>query len=444
MLNYRTEYKNMTKLDPDVIVNQAQDAHERTSVLIEGLSEEQLIGPQLSIVNPLRWEIGHAAYFYEYWVLRQHMKQSPIIANADDLYNSMTIAHDDRWELPLPSTEDTLAYIQVVLDNFKTYMAGGEDSVRDYLAQYSVLHHDMHNEAYTYTRQTLDYPAPALIRPEKYSSPPIQKDSLSGDAHIPGGVFMLGATRQDGFVFDNEKWAHPVEISPFSIAKAAVSNADFLGFVEAGGYEMREYWDDDGWQWRQQSQLLHPVYWRHTGDGWRIKQFDRWEAMPMNAALIHVCWFEAQAYCRWAGRRLPTEAEWEAAAAAEPSADGCSLSKVKRRFPWGDTMPRSDQANLDGYALATVDVAAHAAGDSAFGCRQMIGNVWEWTQNSFSSYPGFEPDMYVDYSQPLFGNTKVLRGGAWATRSRLIRNSWRSYYGPERNDVFAGFRSCAL
>jgi iron(II)-dependent oxidoreductase len=187
-----------------------------------------------------------------------------------------------------------------------------------------------------------------------------------------------------------------------------------------------------------------PVYWRRNAAGWEIKQFDQWIEMPMNAALIHVCWHEAQAYCRWAGRRLPSEAEWEVAAAGEPSPDGSGLSSNKRYFPWGNTRPADDQANLDGLAYGTVDVGAHAAGDSAFGCRQMIGNVWEWTEDTFGPYPGFEADMYQDYSQPLFGITKVLRGGAWTTRARMIRNTWRTYYGPDRNDVFAGFRTCAL
>jgi iron(II)-dependent oxidoreductase len=255
---------------------------------------------------------------------------------------------------------------------------------------------------------------------------------------------MLGATQQDGFVFDNEKWAHSVEIEPFNIARAAVSNGDYLKFVQADGYCKQEYWDDDGWQWLRQGGLEHPVYWRQDADGWKIRQFDQWQALPMNAALIHVCWHEARAYCRWAGRRLPTEAEWEVAAAAEPSADGQSLAAGKRQYPWGNEAPRPDQANLDGFALGTIDVGAHAAGDSAFGCRQMIGNVWEWTQDTFAPYPGFVPDMYQDYSQPLFGITKVLRGGAWTTRARMIRNTWRTYYGPDRNDVFAGFRTCAL
>ena len=431
----------MQKLNPHSIADQLVDAHQRTMALIDGLSDEQLMGPLITTVNPLLWEIGHAAYFYEYWVLRQHMNRPPIREDADRLYDSISIAHDDRWDLPLPELQQTLAYIQSVEDNVKTCLAEGEDAKRDYLAQYAVFHHDMHNEAYTYTRQTLNYHEPDIGR-AGYCI--LDAGGLSGDASIPGGTFMLGASQQDGFVFDNEKWAHRVEIEPFRIARAAVSYGDYLKFVEADGYSKQEYWDEQGWQWRRQTGLVHPVYWRQDADGWKIRQFDRWQAMPMHAALIHVSWHETRAFCCWADRRLPTEAEWEVAAAAEPAADGLSLAASKRRFPWGDDAPRADQANLDGYALGTVDVGAHAAGDSAFGCRQMIGNVWEWTQDTFAPYPGFVPDMYQDYSQPLFGLTKVLRGGAWTTRARMIRNTWRTYYGPDRNDVFAGFRTCAL
>ena len=429
------------RLNPDAIADQLEDAHQRTMALIDGLSRLQLTGPLLATVNPLLWEIGHAAYFYEYWVLRHHMNEPAIREDADRLYDSISIAHDDRWELPLPALQQTLAYIQAVEDKVKASLTTGDDARRDYLTQYAVFHHDMHNEAYTYTRQTLNYPEPDIGRAGHSI---LDAGGLSGDASIPGGTFLLGATQQDGFVFDNEKWAHSVEIEPFRIARAAVSNGGYLKFVQADGYSKQEYWDNEGWQWCKQAGLEHPVFWRHGADGWEIRQFDQWQALPMHAALIHVSWHEASAYCRWAGRRLPAEAEWEVAAAAEPAADGQSLAATKRHFPWGNEAPRADQANLDGYALGTVDVGAHAAGDSAFGCRQMIGNVWEWTQDSFAPYPGFVPDMYGDYSQPLFGITKVLRGGAWPTRARMIRNTWRTYYGPDRNDVFAGFRTCAI
>ena len=431
----------MSRLDPTIIAEQIQDAHRRTLALLQGLSPDQLMGPKLASVNPLRWEVGHAAYFYEYWVLRQHLGRTSIRNDSDSLYDSITIAHDDRWDLPLPRMQDTMAYIEAVLGKVRDCLLNGEDERRDYLAQYTVFHHDMHNEAYTYTRQTLDYPTPDIGRAGACI---LNAGGLAGDASIPGGSFMLGASPQDGFVFDNEKWAHEVEVAPFRIARAAVSNLNYRAFVESGGYANKSLWSDEGWQWRQRTQLQMPVYWRKNSDGWQIKQFDHWNTMPINAALIHVCWHEAQAYCRWAGRRLPTEAEWELAASAELAADGKTLSGTKRRFPWGDSAPRADQANLNGDALGTVDVGAHAAGDSAFGCRQMIGNVWEWTQDSFNPYPGFVADMYQDYSQPLFGHTRVLRGGAWTTQTRMIRNSWRTYYGPDRNDVFAGFRTCAL
>ena len=430
----------MRNVDASTIKEQMDDAHLRTRALINGLSEYQLMGPKLPIINPLLWEIGHVSYFYEFWVLRQHLGRSPILANADQLYDSITIAHDERWDLPLPGLAETLSYIDAVQHEVSTCLRSDHDETLKYLAQYAVFHHDMHNEAFTYTRQTLSYPAPDFGT----TPTPGPGDKVAGDAFVPGGHFMLGAMPGDQFVFDNEKWAHQIEIRPFRISRTAVSNADYLAFVEAGGYSERNYWDDAGWAWREANHLQHPLYWLPKGQNWQLRWFDRLVDLPLNAALIHVSWYEAQAYCRWAQRRLPTEAEWEAAAAAEEDSRGMTLSGIKREFPWGDYKPTTRHANLDGYALGCIDVSACSEGDSAFGCRQMTGNVWEWTEDTFKPYPGFTPDMYADYSEPLFNITKVLRGGCWATRGRMLRNTWRTYYGPERNDVFAGFRTCAL
>lgn len=423
------------------LAEQMRDARRRTLTLIAGLDGHQLMGPRLPTVNPLRWEVAHAAFFYEYWVLRQHYGEKPGRPDVDALYDSITIAHDDRWDLPLPDMADTLAYMAGVLERVEGHLAAGPDPRRDYLARYAVFHEDMHTEAFTYTRQTLEYPPPAIAAA---ADPDWRAGPLAGDAAIPGGEFHLGARPEDGFCFDNEKWAHPRKVAPFRIARAAVSNGEYAAFVDAGGYESADYWDDDGWAWRSAAGLHHPRYWRRGLAGWEQRHFQAWRPLAPDAAVIHVSWYEARAYCRWAGRRLPTELEWEVAAAARPSADGTTLDPVKRRYPWGDAPPDAARANLDGHALGTIDVGALAAGDSAFGCRQMVGNVWEWTDTVFEPYPGFEPDMYQDYSQPLFGTTRVLRGGGWATRARLIRNTWRNYYGPDRNDVFAGFRTCAL
>ena len=429
---------------PAELAEQVRDARARTLALVLDLDEDQLVGPRLAIVNPLRWEIGHVAYFHELWVLRGHCGEPPVRPDADRLYDSISIPHDDRWDLPLPSTPGTLAYMQTVLEREVAHLtAAGPSAPRDYLVQYAVFHEDMHTEAFTYTRQTLAYPRPRLTlagQPE----PSWEAGPLPGDVGVPGGVFWLGASPAAGFVFDNEKWAHPVEVAPFRIARAAVTNGELVAFVEDGGYRRPDLWGEDGWAWRQARRLEHPCYWRQGPAGWELRCFDAWGPLPPHAAAIHVSWYEAQAYCRWAGRRLPTEVEWEAAAAGEATADGCALAAHKRRYPWGEEPPAPHRANLDGPAMGVIDVAALPEGDSAFGCRQMLGNVWEWTDTTFGPYPGFTPDMYRDYSQPLFGTTKVLRGGCWATRSRLIRNTWRNYYGPDRNDVFAGFRTCAL
>jgi iron(II)-dependent oxidoreductase len=298
----------------------------------------------------------------------------------------------------------------------------------------------MHGEALTYMRQTLSYPAPKL------GSPPAALGSgpLPGDVVIPGGTFYLGATPDQPFVFDNEKWAHPVEVAPFRIARAPVTNAEFAAFVEEGGYQRRQWWSSQGWVWRTKTQAPHPLYWQRDGQGWLRQHFDTLVPLEPHAPLAHATWYEAEAYCHWAGRRLPTEAEWEMAASAEPTPDGTGITGRKRRYPWGDEPPTPERANLDTHFLGCVDVAAFPGGDSAFGCRQMAGNVWEWTESAFYPFPGYLVDYpYREYSAPWFGYRKVLKGGAWATRSRLAYNTYRNFFPPARNDVYAGFRTCA-
>jgi iron(II)-dependent oxidoreductase len=236
-------------------------------------------------------------------------------------------------------------------------------------------------------------------------------------------------------------------MQPFAIARAAVTQAEFLAFVEDRGYFRQELWTREGWEWRESKQAEHPVYWRKEAPGkWLRRNFDRWVRLEAHRPVIHVNWHEAQAYCRWAGRRVPSEAEWEAAAAAELSARGNGLLSRKRRYPWGDShpgaLPDAICANTDMAAMGCVSVGALPASDSAAGCRQMFGNVWEWTESDFRPYPGFVADPYKEYSAPWFGTHKVLRGGCWATRGRLLRNTYRNFYTPERRDIWAGFRTC--
>jgi iron(II)-dependent oxidoreductase len=415
-------------------------ARDRTLSLATGLDGARLLGPKLTIVNPPLWEIGHVGWFQERWCLRyapgSGLKPS-ILRGADALYDSSAVPHDTRWHLPLPDFEATLGYLRAVYEAVQGRIAreGATPHVA-YFVQLAAFHEEMHCEAFTYTRQTLGYPAPALtVMSDEPAARPV-----SGDCLVDGGTMLMGACREEGFVFDNEKWAHEVRVQPFRMARAAVSQEAFANFVTDKGYARRELWSAEGWRWRTEADVEHPAYWRREGRDWTVRCYDRWEPLPPQRPVMHVNWFEAEAYCRWAGRRLPTEAEWEMAAAMSRHSP-----EAKRRYPWGDDAADIGQrANLYGSVGRTVDVGAFAEGDSAWGCRQMLGNVWEWTADWFGPYPGFVADPYKEYSAPWFGNHKVLRGGCFATRATLLRNTWRNFYTPDRRDVFAGFRTCAI
>ncbi|MDV2480254.1 MAG: selenoneine synthase SenA [bacterium] len=422
------------------------DVRTRTIELVSDLDDEQIMGPRISIINPLLWEIGHMAWFQEKWILRDVCKQKPLRADGDTLWDSMAIPHDTRWDLPLPSREETYAYMREVSDRVIDQLLKGKPNEElIYFVRYTVFHEDMHSEALTYARQTLAYPPPKFSTDAGPRTAETDGGPLPGYVEHPGGTFLLGASREEPFVFDNEKWAHPVELKPFAIARACVTQAEFAAFVDDDGYRRRDLWSEEGWEWREREGATHPVYWKRESRGdWLRRHFDAWGRLEPHLPVIHVNWFEVEAYCRWASCRLPTEAEWEAAAALDPDREGEGPTSRNSRFPWGDEAPNPQRANLDWNAMGCIDVGALPEGDSAFGCRQMLGNVWEWTSSVFLPYPGFEIDPYKEYSEPWFGTRKVLRGGSWVTRSRMLRNTWRNYYTPDRRDVWAGFRTCAL
>ncbi len=423
------------RIRPADLAAMLEDARARTLALVEDLDDGQLMGPRLAIVNPLLWEIGHVAWFQEKWALRHLRGAEPLRADADALYDSSAVAHDTRWDLPLPSRTDTLAYMRDVLASILDRLAGRAELSREeaYFHYLALFHEDMHDEAFTYTRQTLRYPAPRL---GAVPVPAVRDPSVAGDVVVEGGVFPLGAARDEPFVFDNEKWVHDVAVATFAISRLAVTEGDFAAFADDGGYRRGDLWSDAGRAWLERDRAGGPAYWERGGDGrWWKRRFDAVVPLDDDHPMVHVNAHEAEAYCRWAGRRLPSEAEWETAASL--------AAGRKRRYPWGSSPPDGGRANLDGAHGGTAPVSAFPGGDGPAGCRQMLGNVWEWTSSPFLPYPGFVPDPYADYSQPWFGDHRVLRGGCFLTRSRLIRNTWRNFYTPERRDVWAGFRTCA-
>jgi iron(II)-dependent oxidoreductase len=415
-------------IDEATLAAWVSDSRRRTVALYADLADAELAVPYLRIINPPVWELGHVAWFQEHWILRHVLGQPPIRAGADPLWNSAVIPHARRWTAALPSRAATLEYLEVVRDRVLAALSAGDAGARlRYFTLLSIFHEDMHGEAFAYTRQTLGWPPPRLHEAVR-DVEDLPAGPWPGDVAIPGGSYRVGAERDPvpDFVFDNEKWAHEVELAPFRIARAAVTQGEFAAFVDGDGYQTRALWSDAGWAWRAETAAAHPIWWRRDGAGdWQRRAFDRWvriDAQP-HRPMIHVNAHEAEAWCRWAGRRLPSEAEWEVAARGAPIAGNLGLG-----LGAGDT----------------VDVGAFGDLDSRWGCRQMIGNVWEWTATAFGPYAGFVADPYREYSEPWFGDHRVLRGGCFVTQQRLLRPTWRNFYPPDRRDVWAGFRTCAI
>ena len=295
----------VTAVDAALLATNMRDARARTLELVGDLSDQQLIGPRLAIVNPMLWEIGHVAWFAENFILQRVYAQAPLHEAAQSLYDSIAIHHDERWDLPLLSRAATLAYMQQVLDALLERLGSGRANALDsYLYQFATFHEDMHGEAFTWARQTLAYPTPRLALAGTAQAQ-AGAGSLDGDVRVPGGEFLLGAPGDAPFVFDNEKWCHRVVLEPFQIAKAAVTNAQFAEFVSDAGYARRELWSDAGWHWREKNAAAHPVYWQRDAAGrFSVRVFDQIVELPAHQPVMHVNWYEASAWCRWAGYRL--------------------------------------------------------------------------------------------------------------------------------------------
>jgi len=416
--------------DPKRLAGALREVREYTLAIYGHLDEAASRFPYLRSVNPPAWELAHVAWFHEHWCLRWAggaPRESSRFPDADPLLNSALIPHAERWNRPEFAWPVVRDYMERVLDAQLERLERDPPEDR-YFYLLSLYHEDMHDEAFLMSLQTLGLPEPRWAAPA-LPLPPAAPVAAPWVA-FEGGTFELGSRPGPDFVFDNEKWAHGIRVAPFALAATAVTAGEYRAFVESGGYGERRWWTEAGWAWRLAMNALHPRHWVRDGARWLARRFDRLEPLDDSLAMVHVNAHEAEAYAAFAGARLPTEAEWEYAARSAGDA----------RFPWGDAPRTAPEVNLDNRWRRPVAAAALHAGDTPRGLRQMLGNVWEWTSTPFGPYPGFAPDPYKEYSQPWFGDHRVLRGGSFATRSRLVHNRWRNFYTPERNDVFAGIR----
>lgn len=398
MMPVKSTFRNAP---PDQLAASMQDARNYTLTLFNlfessGLDDLARV-PYLATINPPLWELGHFVWFAEWFVLRDApsgsfaMSQRPsLLPDGDRWFDSSRVAHATRWQLDLPDTSIIKKYADEILNRILDKLAKlANDAAALYPYRLVLAHEDMHGEAFAYTLQTLGMAASPQLAAHTFSLEP----QLA--LHFDGGIFQLGSPAADEFVFDNEKWAHQITFPAFSINSNLVSNAQFKNFMRDGGYEKLQFWDDAGRLWLTSQQRAAPRYWQRDGDLWLHERFGKLIELLDDEPVRHISLHEAQAYCRWAGKRLPSEAEWEYAAfSGNPD------------FRWG--------------------------------------NLWEWTASPFEPYAGFSADAYQDYSAPWFNTHQVLRGASFATQQRIRSPRYRNFFMPERDDIFVGFRTCDI
>jgi len=414
------------------------DTRARTLALIAPLPDLELVRQHSPLMSPIVWDLAHVGNFEEQWLLRALGGSRLASWALDEVYDAFRHPRSTRPTLPLLSPPLTRRYLADVRHRaLERLSAIAFDSQNPLLANgfvYGMViqHEQQHDETILACLQLM---SSFTYRPPSPHPPVSPPGACNKARYVEGGPFVMG-TDEEPWAYDNERPAHLVDLRPFLIDSRPITNREFIEFIEAGGYRQQRYWSREGWAFREKERLLHPQYWQKSGREWRRRRFGFVEPLPPDEPVQHVCWYEADAYARWAGKRLPTEAEWEKAASWTPSGR-------KLRYPWGDDPPTAGQANLGGQRFQPAPAGSFPEGRSPRGCEQLLGDVWEWTASDFQPYPGFVAFPYREYSEVFFGTSyKVLRGGSWATHSTVIRNTFRNWDFPTRRHIFAGFR-CA-
>jgi len=418
----------LTTIDPEPLVDGLSQARERTLTLVAEISDAELERVHSPLMSPLVWDLGHIAAFEDLWLLHRFAREPMERPDLAEVYDAFETPRARRGGLPFLRAGQARAYLERVRE--RALSATSRLGVGDGMVHELVVRHE-HQHCETML-QTLNLARLEGHRPQgRVQTPPGSGSGGLETVVVAGGELDLGAG-EDGFAYDNERPRHRVEVDPFHIGRTPIDNATFLAFVQGGGYQRRELWSEEAWRWKEQYDITHPLNWTDDGREWRIGGY---EPIDPDKPVVHVSWFEADAFVRAHGARLPTEAEWERAATWDEE------TGERLRFPWGDQPAGPPHANLDQLAFGTAQVGAYPAGASPSGCLGMLGDVWEWTSSHFVGYPGFVAHPYREYSEVFFGSDyRVLRGGSWATARRVATPTFRNWDLPQRRQIFAGLR----
>ncbi|MGH3607135.1 MAG: ergothioneine biosynthesis protein EgtB [Pseudonocardiaceae bacterium] len=409
----------------------------RSAALTDAIDDGELVCQHSRIMSPLIWDFAHIGNPEELWLVRDVGGRDAVRADIDQLYDAFKHPRPNRPALPLLDPTQTRRYLSEVrckvLDVLDSAPLEGRRLVEHgFVFGMIVQHEQQHDEMMLATHQLRTGPA-ALQAP---TPQPQRSRNLPGEVLVPAGEFTMG-TSTEPWALDNEWPAHRAYTGAYWLDTVPVTNGEYQQFLADGGYDDPRWWSERGWAHRCEAGLAGPQFWYVDGGSWWRDRFGVIEPVPPDEPVVHVCFFEAQAYAAWAGKRLPTEVEWEKAARFDP-ATGRS-----RRFPWGDEDPTPAHANLGQRHLQPAPAGSYPAGASPLGVHQLIGDVWEWTSSGFSGYPGFAPFPYREYSEAFFGGDyRMLRGGSFGTDAAACRGTFRNWDHPVRRQIFTGFR-CA-
>ena len=397
-----------------------------TLTLTEQLTADEFRQQAHPDFSPVGWHLGHIAFTESRWLLEYLKRDACLYPQYTTLFAADGLPKAERENLPDLAT--ILAFMADIRDRTLAYLATAPLGEQLRLWRWLLQHESQHAEIATYilTLHRWSSPSPAAIAP--LSDPALitalfEPAASVNMVYIPAGEWVMGL--ESWAALDNERPLHPVRTGNYWIDRTPVTVADYRKFMAAGGYHNSQWWHPQGWAWRQQHHITQPQYWRDAPD-------------DATTPVWGVSWYEADAYACFVGKRLPTEAEWERAARWQPE------TETLLAYPWGNDPPTPHHGNFGGHHGGVTPVGQFGAGRSATGCDDLLGNVWEWTSTWFEGYPGFQPYPYPGYSQAYFDKAhRVLRGGSWATRPGVLRSTFRNWYHPHVQQVFAGFR-CVL